>query len=172
MPNVCPCLARNSSHVIMNAKVNFPASPVLGVICVAPDSGEIPTMPAGKHGGNLDNNLNKVGSTIHLPVKHLGVLLSIGDTHASIGADEICGTGIEIAGDVLISLELIKSITTDYPVTETDNAWIPPGVAVDDIQVAMAVACEAAAGLVVKLCGFTIEDAFIFLSVQGNLGIA
>jgi amidase len=159
-------------HVTMNEKVNFPASPMLGVIGVAPESGEIPTMPAGKHGGNLDNNMNKIGSTIHLPVKHPGALLSMGDMHASMGDGEICGTGIEIGGDVLISIEIIKGITTDYPVTETENSWITHGVAVDDIRAAMAIACEEAAGLLVKQWGFTIEDAFIFLSVQGNLGIA
>jgi amidase len=36
----------------------------------------------------------------------------------------------------------------------------------------MQIACEEAANLLVKHWGFTIEDAFIFLSVQGNLGIA
>ena len=158
--------------VTMNEHVSFPAAPMLGVIGVAPESGEIATMPAGKHGGNLDNNMNKVGSTIYLPVKHSGALLGIGDMHAAMGDGEISGTGVEIGGDVLIKVEVIKAITTDYPVTELDGCWITHGVAVQDIEAAMRIACEQAAGLLVDHWGFTIEDAFIFLSVACDLGIA
>ena len=156
----------------MNEKVSFPINPMLGVIGVAPATGSILTMPAGKHGGNLDNNMNKIGSTIYLPVKHSGALLGIGDMHASMGDGEICGTGVEIGGDVLIEVNVIKSITTDFPVTETADSWITHGVAVEDIQEAMKLACEEAAGLLVNHWGFTYEDAFIFLSVACDLGIA
>jgi amidase len=158
--------------VTMNEHVSFPASPMLGVIGVAPESGEVATMPAGKHGGNLDNNMNKVGATIYLPVKHAGALLGIGDMHAAMGDGEISGTGVEIGGDVLIKVEVIKAISTDYPVTELDDCWITHGVAVQDIEAAMRIACEQAAGLLVDHWGFTIEDAFIFLSVACDLGIA
>ena len=159
--------------VTMNERVSFPSSPMLGVIGVAPEEGEISTMPAGRHGGNLDNNKNTIGSTVHLPVKHSGALLAIGDMHASMGDGEICGTGIEIAGDVLLSVELIKNLGTEYPVTETATSWITHGVsAVEDLYGAMRIACEEAAGLLVSQWGFTAEEAFIFLSVQGNLGIA
>ncbi len=158
--------------VTMNERVTFPSSPMLGVIGVAPETGEMPTMPAGKHGGNLDNNLNGIGATIHLPVKHPGALLGIGDMHASMGDGEICGTGIEIEGDVLISLQLIKGVGTEYPVTENSDSWVTHGVCIDDLPAALQIACEEAANLLVKHWGFTKEDAFIFLSVQGNLGIA
>lgn len=159
--------------VTMNERVSFPASPMLGVIGVAPESGEIATMPAGRHGGNLDNNKNTIGSTVHLPVKHSGALLAIGDMHAAMGDGEICGTGIEIAGDVLLSTAIIKGVGTTFPVTETATSWITHGVsAVESLYEAMQIACEEAAKLLVDHWGFTISEAFIFLSVQGNLGIA
>jgi len=159
--------------VTMNERISFKSAPMLGVIGVAPEAGEIPTMPAGKHGGNLDNNKNTIGSTIHLPVKHPGALLAMGDMHAAMGDGEICGTGIEIAGDVLISTQLIKQLGTDFPVTETEHSWITHGVApVEDLYGAMRIACEEAATLLVSQWGFSYEEAFIFLSVQGNLGIA
>ena len=159
--------------VTMNEHVNFPLAPMLGVIGVAPAEGEILTMPAGKHGGNLDNNLNTIGSTIHLPVKHTGALLGIGDMHASMGDGEICGTGVEIEGDVLLSTSLIKGVTTEFPVTETATHWVTHGVSdVEELTGALRLACEEAAHLLVREWGFTMNDAFIFLSVQGNLGIA
>lgn len=161
--------------VTMRGRENlyFPVAPMLGVVGVAPGSGEIPTMPAGKHGGNLDNNLNGIGATIHLPVKHPGALLGIGDMHASMGDGEICGTGVEIAGDVLLSVQVIKGVSSEFPITETADRWVTHGVSsTDDLTGALRIACEEAAHLLVRHWGFDYPDAFIFLSVQGNLGIA
>lgn len=164
------------NHITMldtgDLAVNFPATPMLGVVGLAPEVGEILTMPAGRHGGNLDNNQNRIGATLHLPVKHSGALLGIGDMHASMGDGEICGTGVEIAGDVLIKVEVIKGMQTKYPVTETQDSWITHGVAVEDLTTALKIACEEAAHLLVTHWGFSYEDAFIFLSVTSDLGIA
>lgn len=160
------------SEVMQNA-VSFPSSPMLGVIGLAPKGEEsLPTMPAGKHGGNLDNNNNGIGATVHLPVQHEGGLLSMGDMHAAMGDGEICGTGIEINGDVLISVRLLKGVSTSFPVTETASHWITHGVAEEDVPAAMRLACEEAAGLLCAHWKFNLPDAFIFLSVQGNLGVA
>jgi amidase len=174
------------------APIAFPAKPMLGVIGVAPaGSKPIPTMPAGKHGGNLDNNCNGIGSTIYFPVNHPGALLSMGDMHAAQGDGEISGNGVEIGGHVLLQCRVIPqkeaytvdddffqsqhgvhiSLTLEYPVTETATHWITHGVVEDDIPQTTTVACEEAAKLLVGQWGFTIEEAFIFLSVQGNLGL-
>lgn len=164
--------------ISMNERVRFPSRPMLGVIGLAPEGdAAISTMPAGKHGGNLDNNMNGIGSTIYLPVKHEGALLSIGDMHASMGDGEICGNGLEIGGDVLIRVGVIKLIGTAYPVTETNDSWITHGVADQELDEgglfgAMKIACDEAADLLVRQWGFSREDAFVFLSVAGDLGIA
>jgi len=149
--------------------------PMLGVIGVAPAEGEIDTMPAGKHGGNLDNNENGIQSTIHIQVNTPGALLSIGDMHAAQGDGEICGCGIEISGDVLLSCSIIKKQQekkkNEYPITETATKWITHGVAVEDIPTATSLACEEAATLLVNEWGFTYEDALVYLGVAGNLGL-
>ena len=62
--------------------VTFPKRPMFGVIGVAPASGEIPTFAADRHGGNMDDNQNGIGATIHLPVFQPGGQLAIGDMHA------------------------------------------------------------------------------------------
>ncbi len=152
--------------------VQFPLAPMIGVIGVAPEKDFIYTMPAGKHGGNLDNNENTIGATIHLPVKHRGGLLAIGDMHASMGDGEIGGTGVEVGGKVLISTRVIKGKQKIFPVTENENYWITHGVADLDINLAMQYACEEASKILVDNWGFTIKESFIFLSVVGNLGVA
>ena len=158
--------------VTMSPRVSFPARPMLGVLGVAPaGSGAVLTMPAGAHGGNLDNNANGIGATVHIKVCHQGGLLSVGDMHASQGDGEVCGTGVEVGGDVLLSVALLKGVATEFPVTELSDVWITHGVADEDINRACKIACEEAAGLLVKQWMWTYEEAFVFLSVQGQLGI-
>jgi amidase len=157
--------------VHMNENVSWPQRPMFGVIGVAPASGSIPTFEANRHGGNLDNNMNGIGATVHLPVFQPGGQLAIGDMHASMGDGEISGTGVEIGGTGIIKVDLIKGNAAGWPVTELKDSWVTHGTA-SNIQDALKHACDEAAKLLVDEWGFTIEDAFIFLSVAGDLGIA
>ena len=152
--------------------VTFPKRPMFGVIGVAPATGEIPTFAADRHGGNMDDNQNGIGATIHLPVFQPGGQLAIGDMHASMGDGEISGTGVEIGGSAIIKVDLIKGKAAGWPVTETKDCWITHGTTADNIDEALKNAAEEAAKLLVDEWGFTMEDAFIFLSVAGDLGIA
>ena len=158
--------------VYLTKEISFPMRPMVGVIGVAPQEGEIGTIPAGQHGGNLDNNLNRAGSTLHLPIWHPGGLLGLGDMHASMGDGEICGTGVEIGGEIVIRVDLLKQQFSRWPVTETADSWITHGTAEDDITLAMKYACEEAAHILVQQWGFTYDDAFFFLSTTGDLGVA
>jgi amidase len=151
--------------------VTFPARPMFGVIGVAPASGEIGTFFADRHGGNMDDHLNGIGATVHLPVFQPGGQLAIGDMHASMGDGEISGTGVEIGGKGIIKVDLIKGNAAGWPVTELKDSWVTHGTA-SNIQDALKHACDEAAKLLVDEWDFTIEDAFIFLSVAGDLGIA
>jgi len=159
------------------APLSFPISPMLGVIGLAPKGNvDMSTMPAGKHGGNLDNKHNGIGSTIHISVQHPGGLLSIGDMHASQGDGEICGTGVEVAGHVLLSCAILKydcsvKDRVHFPVTETATHWITHGVVETDIPETTTLACDEAAKLLISQWGFTAAEAFIFLSVKGDLGL-
>jgi len=158
--------------ITMNDRVSFPANPMFGVIGVSPESGVIPTLDAGRHGGNMDNNNHGIGATVHLPVFQTGGQLSIGDMHASMGDGEISGTGVEIGGIGIIKVDLIKGKHGTWPVTETADSVITHGTAVGDINEAMQLACEEAYRILVNEWSFTPEDAFIYLSVAGDLGIA
>lgn len=158
--------------VTMNEKVSFPARPMFGVVGVAPAEGEIGTFLADKHGGNMDDNVHGIGATLHMPVFQPGGQLAIGDMHASMGDGEISGTGVEIGGTAIIKVDLIKGISGSWPVTETKDSWYTHGTSADSIDEALKNACEEAAKLLVDQWGFSMEDAFIFLSVAGDLGIA
>jgi amidase len=158
--------------VTMNERVSFPVRPMFGVIGVSPESGDVSTFFAGRHGGNMDDHMNGVGATVHLPVFQSGGQLAIGDMHASMGDGEICGTGVEIGGTALIKVDVIKNKRAGWPITETADSFYTHGTSPDSLDDALQAACEEASKLLVDEWGFSAEDAFMFLSVAGDLGIA
>ena len=118
---------------------------------------------AGHHGGNLDNHLHGPGATVYLPVRQPGGMLAIGDMHASMGDGEVCFTGVEIAGEVTIRVDLLKGKQGTWPVTELADRWVVHGTAGPDFMEALDRAVEEGARLLVDQWGFTMEEAFIFL---------
>jgi amidase len=158
--------------ISMNERVKFPVRPMFGVIGVSPASGNISTFESGRHGGNLDDHMNGIGAVVHLPVFQSGGQLAIGDMHASMGDGEICGTGVEIGGTGLISIDLIKGRQSQWPITETSDSIYTHGTSPDNIDEALDAACDEAMRLLVDQWEFSSEDAFMFLSVACDLGIA
>jgi amidase len=155
----------------MNEQVRFPARPMVGVVGVATDGEMLTNGLAGRHGGNLDDHLHGKGARMYFPVRQPGGMFAVGDMHASMGDGEICFTGVEIAGEVDIRFDLLKGKQGTWPVTELADRWIPHATA-DDYDDALRLVSEEAARLLVDEWGFTMEDAFIFLSVACDAGVA
>lgn len=150
--------------------IEFPAKPMIGVIGVAPKEGEIPCGYPGNHGGNMDCNKITQGSRVYFPIRVPGALFQLGDLHASMGDGEICGTGIEIAGEVTVKLDLIKDISLEWPVLETDNAWYV--IASDNkFESALKYACEQMQLLISKAYNWDMTDAYLYMSVKGSFEI-
>ena len=157
--------------VHMNDRISFPLRPMVGVIGVATENTKVYNGWAGHHGGNLDNHLHGPGATVYLPVRQPGGMLAIGDMHASMGDGEVCFTGVEIAGEVTIRIDLLKGKQGTWPVTELADRWVVHGTAGPDFMEALDRACEEAARFLVEEWGFTMEEAFIFLSVACDANI-
>jgi amidase len=157
--------------VHMNDRISFPLRPMVGVIGVATGSETIFNGYAGQHGGNLDNHLHGPGAKVYLPVRQPGGMLAIGDMHASMGDGEVCFTGVEIAGEVTIRVDLLKGKQGTWPVTELASSWVVHGTAGPDFMEALDRAVEEGARFLVDQWGFSIEEAFIFLSVACDANI-
>ena len=155
----------------MTDRISFPLRPMVGVIGVATDGETVTNGFAGRHGGNLDNHLHGPGATVYLPVRQPGGMLAIGDMHASMGDGEVCFTGVEIAGEVSLRVDVLKGRQGTWPVTELANWWVVHGTAGQDFMEALDRAVEEGARFLVDQWGFTIEEAFIFLSVACDAGI-
>ena len=157
--------------VHMNERISFPLRPMVGVVGVATGGETLTNAFAGRHGGNLDNHLHGPGARVYFPVRQPGAMFAVGDMHAAMGDGEICGTGVEIAGEVTVRFGLLKSKQGTWPVTELDSCWVAHGTAGGDIREALQEACEEAARLLVDEWAFTPEEAFLFLSVACDANI-
>jgi amidase len=158
-------------EIRMNDRVSFPARPMVGVVGVATDGDTLSNGLAGRHGGNLDDHLHGKGAKIFFPVRQPGGMFAVGDMHASMGDGEICFTGVEIAGEVTIRVGLLKGKQGTWPVTELGDRWVVHGTAGQDFMEALDRASEEAARFLVDQWGFTIEEAFVFLSVACDANI-
>ena len=157
--------------VRMNDRISFPTRPMVGVVGVATDGEEIANGWAGRHGGNLDNHLHGRGARMYFPVRRPGGMFAVGDMHAAMGDGEICGTGVEIAGEVTVRFGLLKGKQATWLVTELSGSWVAHWTAGGDFREALQAACEEAARLLVDQWGFTPEEAFVFLSVACDANV-
>jgi len=147
------------------------------------------TVPPREHGGNCDIKNLSLGSRIYFPVYIEGANLSLGDIHFSQGDGEIsfCGA-IEMAGWVILKVDLIKKGMSQYPlinpIFETgpllpqfSNYLVFEGISVDeqdkqyylDAHIAYRRACLNAVEYLKKF-GYTGEQAYLLLSCAPSEG--
>jgi len=81
----------SETNAVFAEDLSIPLQPMVGVIGVAPQEGEVSCGSPGQHGGNLDTKEIRPGSKVYLPVFHPGALLALGDVHALMGDGEISG---------------------------------------------------------------------------------
>lgn len=112
-------------QAIFSESIHLPLNPMIGVIGVAPEGDAISTGTPDAHGGNMDTKLIKEGAILYFPIFTEGALFALGDLHAVMGDGEIGGSGLEIAGTVVVTLDLIKATDAElkiaHPIIETDD---------------------------------------------------
>ena len=156
----------------MNDRVRFPARPMVGVVGVATGGETLSNGLAGEHGGNLDDHFHGAGARIFFPVRQPGGMFAVGDMHAAMGDGEICFTGVEIAGEVDIRFDAAEGQARDVaghraaPTAGCRTRRRPA------TRRRSPLVSEEAARLLVDEHDFTIEDAFVFLSVACDAGVA
>ena len=112
-------------QAIFSENIHLPLNPMIGVIGVAPEGEAISTGTPDAHGGNMDTTLIKEGAILYFPIFTEGALFALGDLHAVMGDGEIGGSGLEIAGTVIVTLDLTKAADSElkiaHPIIETDD---------------------------------------------------
>ncbi|SKC89823.1 acetamidase/formamidase family protein [Maledivibacter halophilus] len=149
----------------------IPINPMIGVIGIAPSGEDIPCGTPDTHGGNMDTKLISKGSTIYLPSQVEGGLLSMGDLHAAMGDGEIVGTGVEVGGEVDVSIEKASNIKLKNPLVVTSSAIsaIASAKTLDD---AVDIATKDMASYLLKWTDLTLNEAGMLMSAWGNTEIS
>lgn len=150
--------------------LKIPLNKMIGVIGTAPEGEGISTGTPHDHGGNMDCKMVKEGVSIYLPVNVEGALLSIGDLHAAMGDGEIMGSGMEIAGEVEVQVEVLKDFDFKLPIIETKNKWITLGSR-ETMEEASELAINNMIDLIMKKTNLTMNQAGMLLSIAGDLRV-
>lgn len=127
--------------------------------------GLLPTVEArprdlGVHGGNLDSTLSTVGSTVWIQAQHDGGGLFVGDVHAAIGSGEVCGTGIEVAAELELSVHVDTTWAPRFPtIAREGRFWlISVGADFDDT---LAEGVDECSRLLALRSEMTVPDAYL-----------
>ena len=150
--------------------IQLPLNKMIGVIGVAPKDGEISNGVPDLHGGNMDCKEIREGATVLLPVNAPGALLAIGDLHAVMADGEVCMTGVEVAGNVTVTVDIIRGKDLPLPMVINDTHVIT--VASDaDLDIAVDMAVANMQNYLTKTEGFTVEDAIMLTSLVADVRI-
>lgn len=160
----------DDDHLIYPGGIRLAARPMVGVIGTAPATGVVYTADPAIIGSNLDCNAIQVGARVHLPVAVAGALLCIGDIHASMGDGEVSGTGVEINGEVEVTVDLLPCGGHGWPWIETADEVVAVGSA-PLVQEAIALAVDRLARLLGERHGVSRTDAFMVISARGDVHV-
>lgn len=174
----CDCFDERTARIFRldDGKIHFSDDIVLdidtmiGVIGTAPAGAGITTDTPDSHGGNMDCNKIKKGSTLYLPVNTQGALLSMGDLHALMGDGEVFICGLETAGVVTVRVTVMKNCCVPTPFLENDT-HIMTIQSADTLDEASLMASRLMKDYLKQLKGMDDLEAGMFLSLCGNLVI-
>src|ERR687897_486064 len=160
----------DGEHVVLGERMRLPLRPMVGVMGTAPADGVIYTAEPGPQGSNIDINAITDGARVHLPVHVPGALLAIGDVHASMGDGEVSGTGVEIAAEVMVRIDLVPGAAPARPWIETAEEWVTTGSG-PTLEDAVEMAVEELAQLLMTRFGLSRTEAFLLVSARGDVRI-
>jgi amidase len=152
-------------------RVDLALEPMVGVIGTQPATGAVPCGTPGVHGGNLDTRVIRAGAVVYLPVFVPGAGLALGDLHALMADGEIIVCGLEVPGEVTVSVDLIKGRCEPGPVVRHGDTWyiLASALTLDD---AAQQAVEQAVGFVRARTGLDLATAGMLLSLVGQLQVS
>lgn len=149
----------------------LPLRPMVGVIGTAPAGDPVSCFVPGVHGGNMDTADIAAGSLLYLPVFVPGALLAMGDLHAVMGDGEVGLTGLEVAGEVEVTVTVVKGMSLPYPLLKTADevAFITSAETLDE---ALRLSVECMHTLLLRETGLDADEALMLMGLVGQSRIS
>jgi len=158
------------NNAIFSDDIHLPLNKMIGVLGVAPQGDAIPCSTPDLHGGNMDCKEVCEGATILLPVNVPGALLAMGDLHAVMADGEIGVSGLEVSGEVTITVDLIKGKTLPLPMILNDE-HVMTLASDEDLDKAVDMAVANMIDYLSLEHGFSMEDAVMLTSMIADVKI-
>ncbi|HLR84547.1 MAG TPA: acetamidase/formamidase family protein [Nocardioidaceae bacterium] len=158
-------------HAWLREDVGVPLRPMIGILGVATSGETVASSTPGEHGGNLDTRILEPGASLAVRAHQTGLGLAVGDLHAAMGDGELGGTGIEIGGEVVLSVERLDGYAGRWPaVLDGDGVHVlASGEHLDD---AVRDAFADAVDLMKQWHGLCWDDAYRLTSVVADLRVS
>jgi amidase len=118
----------------------------------------------------MDNTLIKPGSTLFLPVQVEGALFALGDLHAVMGDGEIMVSGVEVSGEVDVTIDKVNDLQIKNPLVKTDKE-IACIVSAPTLDEAIETATIEMAEFLTQYTSLSINEAGMLMSACGNAQI-
>jgi amidase len=161
----------NSFLPIADSRVHFPGGlhaplqMMIGDIYVTPAT---PCNNPDRNGGNMDFKDIAPGNTLYLRSEREGGLLVLGDLHAAQGDGEILGLAAECAGVVRLRIGKDEIYQPVRPLIRKADSFVC--LAFDqDYARARDQAVNDATGILARVAGVTLEEAYLFVTTVGDL---
>ncbi|MFX4301095.1 acetamidase/formamidase family protein [Alicyclobacillus tolerans] len=169
--NVIRVVPIENQRVIFSEDISISVSPMIGVIGTAPPEDQsIACGTPGFHGGNMDCKRITRGATLVLPVNVPGALLAMGDLHACMGDGEVAVCGVEIAGEVTVSLHILKNRSWPAPMLfhEDSVMTIASALTLDEAAI---MATKQMVDWLQQECGLSRSESIFLLSAGSDVRI-
>lgn len=160
----------SNGKATLAGNIDVALRPMIGVIGVAPAGEAISCGTPGSHGGNMDCKEIVEGSTLWLPVNVEGALFALGDLHAAMGDGEVSVCGLEIPGEVTVTLSVIKNRSLPTPMLENADTLytLASSLTLDD---AATLATRNMAHFIADNSALSLAEAINIMSITGDLEI-
>ncbi len=159
------------NKAIFDEKMEIPLNPMIGVIGVAPEGEPVSCGTPGAHGGNMDTKLVTEGAVLYFPVFTEGALFATGDFHAAMGDGEVCVSGIEVPGEVTVTLDVIKGHKLEFPLLENEEGYAML-VSAETLDDAVKKSVEDMIDLLLPQTGLTLSHLTMLMSAVGQTQIS
>jgi acetamidase/formamidase len=155
----------------LNERVQWPITPFIGTLGVAPDREVLTSICGqGEWGGNLDCRDFTAGNTILLPVYHEGALFYLGDVHASQGDTEFSGTAAETIAAVRVRCEVRRGEKLSFLRLEKPESIVALHV-YRPLEIAVETAITRLMEWLIEEHRFTPQDAYFLVSACPDLRV-
>ena len=145
-------------------KLKLPIRPMIGTLGTAPAGEPIHNSCGGRHGGNMDIQEVRAGTTVYLPIEVPGALLHIGDAHAIQGDGEINGAGgIECGSTARLRVRLLEKPRNMRYVRMEDAEYIMTAACEKTTDESFYAASREMIEWMTESYGFEARDAYLLM---------